>query len=186
MRSSYTNLAKMRKTLLQYEMRARTSNKPGSGAKPKPMGRSCRAAFIPILKSKCPSIEQTTRGTHQYGPTDRHMLDVKLSQHPDPRLLPRPLIHYLLQLGSFFASRGFITVVPDYCFVDSSVKFPGTAQDMRDAIRWVMDNLLRVSYDEFVAKGHNHVSLMFALGTRQGEEWAEDAVKWIHARREPH
>ncbi len=40
-----------------------------------------------------------------------------------------------------------------------------------------------VSYDEFVAKGHNHVSLVFALGTGQGEEWADGVVKWIHAPR---
>ncbi|KAK0231968.1 hypothetical protein EDD85DRAFT_774662 [Armillaria nabsnona] len=188
-----------------------------------------------------------------------------------------------------------ITIVHDYRLVDSGVQFPGAAQDVRDAIQWVIDNLpfpnfdiyilghsaevmniltelysptlhshnkgaillsgcymfedvpadvkdsIRlcydkdteakkrvplalldsasvptprlllgignrdipclhptmekfsepskakgVSYDEFVAQGHNHVSLVFALGTWQGEEWAEDAVKWIHALRVPY
>ncbi len=40
-----------------------------------------------------------------------------------------------------------------------------------------------VSYDEFVAKEHNHISLVFALGTGQGKQWAEDVVKWIYAPR---
>ncbi|SJL11554.1 uncharacterized protein ARMOST_14959 [Armillaria ostoyae] len=29
----------------------------------------------------------------------------------------------------------FITIVPDYCLVDSGVQFPGAAQDARDAIQ---------------------------------------------------
>ncbi|KAK0442790.1 Alpha/Beta hydrolase protein [Desarmillaria tabescens] len=267
-------------------------------------------AFVPILESKRASIEQTTRETHQYGPTDRHMLDVYYPPTPRPdtpilvfsygggfymgaRTLPAPASIIYHNLGSFFATRGFITVVPDYRLVDSGVKFPGAAQDVRDAMQWAVDNLpfpdsdiyvlghsagamnmftilalpelysptlqprikgavllsgpytfedmpadmkdsvrlyygeddeakqrvplallesagaiptlrlllgigekdipclhpamekfgaaLRVSYDEFVAKGHNHLSLVFALGTGQGEEWAEDVVKWIHA-----
>ncbi|KAK0442793.1 Alpha/Beta hydrolase protein [Desarmillaria tabescens] len=252
-------------------------------------------AFVPILESKRASIEQTTRETHQYDPTDRHMLDVYYPPTPRPdtpilifsygggfyigaRMLPAPASIIYHNLGSFFASRGFLTVVPDYRLVDSGVKFPGAAQDVGDAIQWVVDNLpfpdsdiyvlghsagamnmftilnlpelysptlnprikgavllsgplyygkddkakervplallesasaiptprlllgigerdipclhpamekfgeaLRVSYDEFVAKGHNHLSLVFALGTGQGEEWAEDVVKWIHA-----
>jgi hypothetical protein len=32
-----------------------------------------------------------------------------------------------------------------------------------------------------VAKGHNHVSITFALGTGQGEGWAEDVVLWMRA-----
>ncbi|KAK0229444.1 hypothetical protein EDD85DRAFT_939754 [Armillaria nabsnona] len=169
---------------------------------------------------------------------------------------PRTPTH---NLGSFFATRGFVTVVPDYRIVDSSAQFPGAAQDVRDAMQWIVDNfpfpdsvifvlghsagamnmftdsirlyygedaeaiwkvplalldsasvptpwLLRgicerdipclhpavekfgerlkamaVWHDEFVAKGHNHVSLVFSLGTGQGEEWAEDVVKWIPA-----
>lgn len=213
------------------------------------------------------------------------------------RTLPAPADIIYYNLGSFFTTREFITVVPDYRIVDSGVQFPGAAQDVRDAMQWIVDNLpfpgssiyvlghsagamnmftvlalpelysptlhprikgaillsgcymfedmpadmkdsvrlyygedaeakkrvllalvdsasvvtarlllgigerdipylhpavekfggalkaKGVPYDEFVAKGHNHVSLVFALGTEQGEEWADDVVKWIHAPR---
>ncbi|KAK0231969.1 Alpha/Beta hydrolase protein [Armillaria nabsnona] len=210
-----------------------------------------------------------------------------------------PNSHLLIwhNLGSFFATRGFITVIPDYCLINSGFQFPGAAQDVRNAIQWVVDNpsfpdsdiyilghsagamnmftilaLLElysptlhprikgaillsgcytfedmpvdmkesvrlyygedaevkrrvplalldlasvptpqlllsigerdipclhptmekfdealkakgVSYDKFVTKGHNYISLVFVLGTGQGEEWADDVVKWIHAPR---
>ncbi|KAK0215536.1 Alpha/Beta hydrolase protein [Armillaria fumosa] len=270
--------------------------------------------FVPILEANRVSIEKTTRESHQYGPTDRHALDVYYPPNTCPdtpilvfsygggfyiggRTLPAPADIIYRNLGSFFATRGFITVVPDYRLVDSGVQFPGAAQDVRDAMQWVVDNLpfpdsdiyvlghsagamnmftilalpelysptlhLRIkgaillsgcftledipadmkdsvrlyygedaeakqivplalvdsasvvtprlllgigerdipcldpamdkfgaalkekglSCDEFVANGHNHVSLVFALGTGQGEKWAEDVVKWIHAPR---
>ncbi|PBK68628.1 alpha/beta-hydrolase [Armillaria solidipes] len=271
-------------------------------------------AFVPILEAKRTSIEKTTRESHQCGLTDHHTLDVYYPPNTLPdalilvfsygggfymggRTLPAPADIIYHNLGSFFATHGFITVVPDYRLVDSGVQFPGAAQDVRDAMQWVVDNLpfpdsdiyvlghsagamnmftilalpelysptlhprikgtillsgcytfenmpadmkdsvrlyygedaeakkrvplalvdsvsvptprlllgigerdipclhtaiekfgevlkaKSVSYDEFVAKGHNHVSLVFALGTGQGEEWAEDVVKWIHAPR---
>ncbi|SJL11575.1 uncharacterized protein ARMOST_14980 [Armillaria ostoyae] len=264
-------------------------------------------AFVPILEANCTSIEKATRESHQYGPTDRHTLDVYCPSDPRPdtpiivfsygggfyiggRTLPPPAAIIYRNLGSF-ATCGFITVVPDYRLVDSGVQSPGAAQDVHDAMQRVIDNLpfpdsdiyvlghsagamnmftvlalpelysptlhprikgaillsgcytfedmptdmkdsirlcygedaeakkrvplalvdsasvpiprlllgigerdipcLRpamekvgealktkgVSYGEFVAKGHNHVSLVFALGTGQGEEWAEDVIK---------
>lgn len=30
------------------------------------------------------------------------------------------------------------------------------------------------------AKGHNHISVSWCLGTGQGEEWAEEVVEWIN------
>ncbi|KAK0486600.1 Alpha/Beta hydrolase protein [Armillaria novae-zelandiae] len=38
-----------------------------------------------------------------------------------------------------------------------------------------------VTYDKFVAAGHNHISVSFALSTGQGEEWASDVGKWIRS-----
>jgi hypothetical protein len=35
--------------------------------------------------------------------------------------------------------------------------------------------------ERIVAKGHNHLSYNWALGTGEGEEWAEEVVKWIGA-----
>ncbi|KAK0452062.1 Alpha/Beta hydrolase protein [Desarmillaria tabescens] len=174
------------------------------------------------------------------------------------RMLPAPASIIYHNLGSFFATRGFITVIPDYRlwvvdnlpFPDSDIyvlghsagamnmftilalpelysptlqprikgavllsglyTFEDMPADMKDSVRLyygeddeakqrvplaldipclypTMEKLCaalkagNVSYDEFVARGHNHVSLVFALGTGQGEEWAEDVVKWVHA-----
>jgi len=33
--------------------------------------------------------------------------------------------------------------------------------------------------EKITAKGHNHLSYNWALGTGEGEEWAEEVVKWI-------
>ena len=30
-----------------------------------------------------------------------------------------------------------------------------------------------------IAKGHNHISMNWALSTGEGEEWAEEVVKWL-------
>lgn len=35
-----------------------------------------------------------------------------------------------------------------------------------------------------VAKGHNHVSLNWALSTGEGEEWAEEVIEWLKAVKE--
>jgi hypothetical protein len=32
--------------------------------------------------------------------------------------------------------------------------------------------------DKIIALGHNHISVIWALSTGQGEEWAEDVVAW--------
>ena len=39
-------------------------------------------------------------------------------------------------LGSFFAARGFLTVIPDYRLVPE-VRFPSASEDLRDALLWV-------------------------------------------------
>jgi len=38
---------------------------------------------------------------------------------------------------------------------------------------------LRKKVDVIEAKGHNHVSLIYALSSGEGEEWADQAAKWI-------
>lgn len=40
-------------------------------------------------------------------------------------------------LGSFFAARGFLTVIPDYRLVPE-VRFPLASEDLRDALLWVV------------------------------------------------
>ncbi|KAK0204387.1 Alpha/Beta hydrolase protein [Desarmillaria ectypa] len=253
--------------------------------------------FVPILETKRAEIETVKKETYQYGPTERHKLDVyyppttPTSGH-QPILffsygggfymgawnLPAPADIAYSNLRAFFSQRGFITIIPDYRLVDSGMYFPDAARDVRDAMQWVVDTLrfesdiyilghsagamnilifplagpytfedmpadmkdavwlyhgedaeakgtfplellnlaqdeavlirrwslgiaerdfpcltpalekfreaLRkkgVSYNEFVAKGHNHVSVVLALETGQGEEWAEGVVNWIRA-----
>ncbi|KAK0470293.1 Alpha/Beta hydrolase protein [Desarmillaria tabescens] len=252
--------------------------------------------LVPILETKRADIEKTKKETHQYGPTERHMLDVyypptnPTSGHPPilffsygggfymgARNLPARADIIYSNLGAFFSKRGLITVIPDYRLVDSGMRFPDAALDVRDAMQWVVDilqfksdiyvlghsagamnsaillagpytfedmpadmkdavrlyysgdaeakgtfplellNLAKdeavltrrwllgiaerdfpcltpalekfkealtkkgISYDEFIAKGHNHVSPVLALETGQGEQWAEGVVNWIHA-----
>jgi len=43
-------------------------------------------------------------------------------------------------LGSFFAHRGFITVIPDYRLVPE-VQFPAASEDVRDAVNWIFNNV---------------------------------------------
>jgi len=39
-----------------------------------------------------------------------------------------------------------------------------------------------VRVTDYVAEGHNHISVNFALMTGQGEEWAEEAVNWMRSQ----
>lgn len=39
---------------------------------------------------------------------------------------------------------------------------------------------LKVPHDTFIAKGHNHISVNYCLGTGEGEEWAAEVVSWIY------
>ncbi|KAK0187251.1 alpha/beta-hydrolase [Armillaria mellea] len=281
--------------------------------------------FLPILEAQREKILGTNKRTFQYGATDRHKLDIyypstaSASKNPilffcygggfntGARVLPPPVDIAYGNLGSYFADQGFITIIPDYRLVPDA-QHPGAAQDVRDAMQWVVDNpenlafggvtepdfdalfvmghsagamnmftilitpelysatlhpkikgavlfagaytfeempsfmtaaveryygdfehqkerlplgLLQaasdekiatlprlllgiaerdpeslvnasknfqlaleargLTYDKFVAAGHNHISVNFALSTGQGEEWASDVVKWIRS-----
>ncbi|KAK0229457.1 hypothetical protein EDD85DRAFT_745507, partial [Armillaria nabsnona] len=137
-------------------------------------------AFVSILEVESASIERTTRESHQYGPTDSdcHTLD-----YYPPSMRPDALIlifsygggFYITHLNSSiyfcstwvsapafiiyhnpgpFAARVFITVVFAYHLVDSGVQFPGTAQDVRDAMQWVVNNLPFSDSDIYIL-GHS-------------------------------
>ncbi|KAG7440144.1 alpha/beta-hydrolase [Guyanagaster necrorhizus] len=281
--------------------------------------------FLPLLDAQKEKILATSKRTFQYGATERHKLDIYYpsatsasSKSPllffcygggfstGARVLPPPADLSYGNLGSYFADKGFITIIPDYRLVPD-VQHPGAAQDVRDAMQWTIDNpeklifsgvtepdldalfvmghsagamnvftilitpelysatlhpkikgavlfagaytfedmpsfmtdaveqyygsfeqkeklplgllqaasekkiaslprlLLGISerdpdslinafksfqlaleargltYDKFVAAGHNHISVSFALSTGEGEEWASDVVKWINS-----
>ena len=52
------------------------------------------------------------------------------------RRFPEPYEMGYRALGSFFAARGFLTVIPDYRLVPE-VRFPSASEDLRDALLWV-------------------------------------------------
>jgi acetyl esterase/lipase len=72
--------------------------------------------------------------------------------------------------GRAFASKGFVTVVPDYRLVPQ-VRFPAFVQDGAAAIRWVRDNISKYGGDpnRITIAGHSagaHIGAMLALDRR--------------------
>ncbi|KAH7914932.1 Alpha/Beta hydrolase protein [Hygrophoropsis aurantiaca] len=119
------------------------------------------SAFVPILDEKKEEIEKIEQKTFQYGPRNRHHLDVYYPLEPSvtangktpilffiygggfntgARQLPFPYNMGYRALGSFFAQRGFITIIPDYRLVPE-VRYPAASEDIRDAIVWVSKNV---------------------------------------------
>jgi acetyl esterase/lipase len=84
-----------------------------------------------------------------YGPDPRQKLDVYV---PDGATAKAPVMMFIYGggwdngskddysfVGHAFASRGFVTVVPDYRLVPQ-VRFPGFVEDCAQALRWVQDH----------------------------------------------
>ncbi|KAG6333880.1 hypothetical protein ID866_5209 [Astraeus odoratus] len=118
------------------------------------------SAFVPILDERRKDIEQIEKQTFKYGERYRHNLDVYYPQQPiltpngkvpvlffiygggyntGSKQFPPPYEMGYRALGSFFAQRGFMTIIPDYRLVPE-VRFPAASQDIRDAILWVSQN----------------------------------------------
>jgi acetyl esterase/lipase len=77
--------------------------------------------------------------------------------------------------GAAFASRGFVTVIPDYRLVPE-VRFPSFLEDSAAAVRWARDNARRYGGDpdRIVLVGHSagaYNASMLALDRR----WLEAA-----------
>ncbi|KAF8966094.1 Alpha/Beta hydrolase protein [Flammula alnicola] len=247
------------------------------------------AAFAPLLKARKKFISEIPKKSFKYGATDRHQLDVyyptTVTSEKTPILFfiygggfntgersisPRTFGLVYACVGAFYARRGYIVVIPDYRLVPH-VHFPGPAEDVRDAVRWVVQNVehlvssgspspdtdkivmmghsagaahvatmlfhanVLAENDELrpkiiaailesppvlieglpkilmvegefepdwlvdagrvfekevrgrtgeqlkkiVARGHNHISLNWALSSGEGEEWAEQVVEWL-------
>ena len=86
-----------------------------------------------------------------YGPGERHSLDVYAPEGNGPF----PVLVFLYGggwdsgtrsiyrfLGGAFASRGLLTVIPDYRLYPE-VRFPAFVQDCAAAVRWTRDNIGR-------------------------------------------
>ncbi|KAF5342677.1 hypothetical protein D9611_001638 [Ephemerocybe angulata] len=121
----------------------------------------------PLLEVNRESIQSIRKESFNYGLTDRHQLDVYYPTSPRtsfplpdvkanrcPILLflygggltrgsrsgpspPSDLVH--ANLGAYFASQGFITVIPDYRLAPSIV-FPQGSEDVRDALIWTSEH----------------------------------------------
>ncbi|THH19441.1 hypothetical protein EW146_g1728 [Bondarzewia mesenterica] len=142
-------------------------------------------AFMELLEARRASIEAVPRKTFKYGATDRHQLDVYFPSTPTSpdkktpilffiygggfntgsRIFPAPLDLGYKNVGAFFASRGLLTIIPDYRLVPPA-RFPEPAEDVRDAISWVVQNAgaLRPSTDG----ADPDVDRIFVLGHSAG------------------
>ncbi|KAJ7580686.1 alpha/beta-hydrolase [Mycena floridula] len=113
--------------------------------------------FRPLLQARSAEILATPKRTFQYGKTLRHQLDIyypsKTAGEKTPvlffvygggwvsgeRILAAPNDLVYANVGYYFAQHGFITIIPDYRLVPG-VTFPAPAQDVRDAMQWVVDH----------------------------------------------
>ncbi|KLO18404.1 alpha/beta-hydrolase [Schizopora paradoxa] len=116
-------------------------------------------AFVPLLQSRRDIIESIKRETFQFGVIERQSLDVYYPNSSTggtkppilifiygggltsgDRVLNQPLDLVYKNCGSFFASRGILTVIPDYRLAPKAV-YPEPVEDLRDAFRYVVANL---------------------------------------------
>jgi len=116
-------------------------------------------AFLPLLQARREIIESVKRETFQFGATERQSLDVYYPEASaegtkppilifiygggltsGDRVLSAPLDLVYRNCGAFFASRGILTVIPDYRLAPKAV-YPEPVEDLRDAFRYVTANL---------------------------------------------
>ncbi|KAL0956641.1 hypothetical protein HGRIS_002774 [Hohenbuehelia grisea] len=121
------------------------------------------AAFAPVLEEKRQEIQAVPKKTFKYGKTDRHQLDIYFPTTPS-RTGKLPILFFIYgggftsgdrtlgkhadlvyaNVGAFFSERGFVTVVPDYRLVPY-VTYPGPAEDVRDAMQWVVEHTAKLA-----------------------------------------
>ncbi|KAF9524811.1 alpha/beta hydrolase domain-containing protein [Crepidotus variabilis] len=118
------------------------------------------AAFAPLLKKKKAYIKEVAFKTFRYAPGDRGELDVYYPISSMNDRAKTPVLFFIYGggfnsgqrsispksfglvyacLAAYFARQGFIVIIPDYRVVPNVV-FPGPAEDVRDAIRWTVEN----------------------------------------------
>lgn len=99
------------------------------------------------------------RATFQYGPTERHKLDIY--QPPDQtetlppvllfsyggglevgdRILPHARGLVYANVGAYFAKHGFLTVIADYRLSSAGAVYPDASRDLGDALVWIVANM---------------------------------------------
>ncbi|KAF1350229.1 Alpha/Beta hydrolase protein [Delphinella strobiligena] len=128
-------------------------------------GRSIFVALLPTIKAygqlhekNRTAIESTPIEEFEYGPDDRQKLDLYTPENlsDDAPILvfvygggfsrgdkraaslpgePTSLVYH--NLGHYWTSRGFITVIPDYRRTGEGARFPSGGEDIADAVAWI-------------------------------------------------
>ncbi|KAF8906995.1 alpha/beta hydrolase domain-containing protein [Gymnopilus junonius] len=127
-------------------------------------------AFAPLLKARKNFIREIPVKTFQYGPTDRHQLDIYYPLTPtfektpilffiygggfntgERNISPKSFGLVYACVGAFYARH--YRLVPN-------VTFPGPAEDVRDAVRWVVKNPENLASDGSPSPDTNAIAVM--------------------------
>lgn len=131
--------------------------------------------YFPLQIARKDEIYKNPPIEHQYGPHDRQKLDVFLpSTSSDNKKLPCIVFAYgggLAQgdkriaptggaiysnVGEYFSSRGYATVLPDYrLFPSHNAQFPSGGEDIGLAVDWIVKNLPQVDADKIFLIGNS-------------------------------
>jgi len=78
------------------------------------------------------------------------------------------------------ASDSFVSELPPIMNLLTEKEPPFVVDSVHDFGELLKARNARVT--EYVAKGHNHISVTLALSSGEGEEWAEHVVDWIRSQ----
>lgn len=126
-------------------------------------------AYMPLLQAKASDIRSVldTRETHQYGNHSRQSVDIytpKTASKDSPIVIwthggglvqggknlpfPGDLVH--TNIGHFFGSQGFITIIPNYRLVNAhDAKFPSGGEDIAILLEWITQHFKGEKRDVF-------------------------------------
>ena len=135
---------------------------------------------VKVLNSLIPSNGYTVKSDIPYGAVARQQLDIYIPKHQASNKLPVVLFFYggswesgekedYLFAAEAFASRGYVTVIPNYR-VYPDVKFPEVMQDPAHAARWVKTHIAEYGGDpdHIFMVGHSagaHLLTMLAINS---------------------
>ena len=138
---------------------------------------ACGAGVSYVRNSRVDAGGTQVAGDVAYGEGPRRGLDIYA---PTDAQGPAPVIVFFYGgawsegakadyafAGHAFASRGFVTIVPDYR-VYPEVRFPGFVEDAAAALKWTEENITRYGGDpeRLVLVGHSagaHIAMLAAL-----------------------
>ncbi|OYY50888.1 MAG: alpha/beta hydrolase [Methylophilales bacterium 28-44-11] len=133
---------------------------------------------VKVLNSLIPTNGHEIKRDLQYGTHARQQLDIYIPSHSTQNALPVVVFFYggswdsgnkedYLFAAEAFASRGYVTVIPNYR-VYPEVKFPAVMQDPASAAKWIKMHIAEYGGDpnNIFMVGHSagaHLITMLAL-----------------------